>query len=266
MAIAISRDGTTIGYDRQGEGLAVILVGGAMQYRRFDRRTDEIAERLSARFTVINYDRRGRGESGDTAPYAIDREIEDIEALIAAVGGTAMLYGSSSGAVLALEAAAKGLSIGKLALYEPPLKFEASGPAYQGDFPAELAALVAEGKRGAAVEHFLRAGIGIPDEHIAGMRQSPVWAGMEAIAPTLAYDTLIMAPVSTGKGIPAGKWADVSTPTLVITGDASFPFMPAAADAVAGRLPNARRKILAGQDHGPTPESIVPVLEEFLGN
>ncbi|MDB5560990.1 MAG: hydrolase [Hyphomicrobiales bacterium] len=153
MAIAISRDGTTIGYDRQGEGLAVILVGGAMQYRRFDRRTDEIAERLSARFTVINYDRRGRGESGDTAAYAIDREIEDIEALIAAVGGTAMLYGSSSGAVLALEAAAKGLSIGKLALYEPPLKFEASGPAYQGDFPAELAALVAEGKRGAAVEH-----------------------------------------------------------------------------------------------------------------
>jgi pimeloyl-ACP methyl ester carboxylesterase len=233
MSKVTSRDGTTIGYDRQGEGPAVILVGGAMQYRGFDSRTDKMARLLSTRFTVFNYDRRGRGESSDTAPYAVDREIEDIAALIEAAGGTATLYGSSSGAVLALEAAEKGLPIGKL---------------------------------GAAVEHFLRAGIGIPDEHIAGMRQSPAWPGMEAIAPTLAYDTLIMAPFSTGKGIPAGKWSNVSIPALVISGDASFPFMPAAADAVAERLSNARRKILAGQDHGPTPESIVPVLEEFFGD
>jgi pimeloyl-ACP methyl ester carboxylesterase len=265
MSKVTSRDGTTIGYDRQGEGPAVILVGGAMQYRGFDSRTDKMARLLSTRFTVFNYDRRGRGESSDTAPYAVDREIEDIAALIEAADGTAMLYGSSSGAVLALEVAEKGLPIGKLALYEPPLKIEESG-LYEGDFPAELTALAAGGKHGAAVEHFLRAGIGIPDEHIAGMRQSPAWPGMEAIAPTLAYDTLIMAPFSTGKGIPAGKWSNVSIPALVISGDASFPFMPAAADAVAERLSNARRKILAGQDHGPTPESIVPVLEEFFGD
>src|SRR5262245_47417489 len=237
-----SKDGTSIAYDQMGKGPAVILVcGGSV-----DRSSNApLAALLAQHFTVFNYDRRGRGPSGDTPPYAVEREIEDIAAIADTAGGAACLYGSSSGAALALEAARKvPARITKLALWEPPFIPEGY-PRPPADTAKTFTDLVTAGRRGDAVEYFMATVVGLPAEFVAQARSSPWWPAQEALAHTLAYDATIMGDY----WLPTERAASVMTPTLVLDGEASFPFMGVTAQALADLLPNGRRRTLVGQSH-----------------
>jgi len=267
MKTVVSKDDTRIAFDQSGQGSALILVAPA-----FATRSDQasLAAALAPYFTVFAYDRRGRGASGDTAPYAVEREIEDLGAFIDVAGGSAFVFGHSSGAVLALDAAlALPTRIRKLALYEPPFIVDASRSPMPEDFALRLSELVAAGRRGDAVE-FWQTQLGVPAEAIAHMRQSPMWAGLEAVAPTLPYDATIMGDTQRGDPAPLRKWASVVVPTLVMDGtemmgsEEAHTFMRHAADALASVLPNAQRRTLEGQDHGPSNEELVPALREFF--
>lgn len=260
MYVTYSRDGTAIAFDRFGAGPAVILVSGAFQHRAIDPQTAQLARLLSEQFTVIHYDRRGRGDSRDTLPYAVEREIEDLDALLKEVGGTAFLFGQSSGAALALEAAAGGLHVPKLALYEPPFNTHEAERQVSQAYTAELHALLAEGRRGDAAA-LAMAAFGAPVEVVAGMRQLPIWAAFESVAPTLAYDNAVM-----GDGfVPAERLAGVLSPVLVVDGGDSPAFMGKAADAAAAALPEGRRLTLPGQTHRFESEALAPELVEFFG-
>jgi pimeloyl-ACP methyl ester carboxylesterase len=261
MSRVTSKDGTPIAFDRSGKGPAVVLVSPALSDRSA---TAPLAALLSPHFTVFNYDRRGRGKSGDTPQYAVEREVEDIDALINEASGSACLYGWSSGAVLALEAAARGLAIRKLALYEPPFIVDDSRPPLPKDYVAQLTKLVSAGRRGDAVEFFMTKAVGVPDEFVAQMRNDPSWAAMEAVAHTLAFDGVIMGDTMAGNPLPARRWASATVPTLVMDGGASPAWMRHAAQATAAVLPNAKYRTLEGQQHGVAPEALAPVLEEFF--
>lgn len=256
-----SSDGTAIAFDRSGEGPPVILIGGAIQHRAMDPTTEKLAALLAPRFTVSHYDRRGRGDSGDTEPYAVEREVEDLEALVEEAGGSAFLYGMSSGGALALEAAARGVAATKLALYEPPFMVGVARARAPADFATRLSELTATGRRGDAVELFLSEGPGVPADVIAQMRNEPIWPAMESVAHTLAYDTTIMGDQ---ESLLAERAPSVTAPTLVIDGGASPPWMRNAAQALAEKLPNARRRTLEGQTHQVAPEALGPVLVEFF--
>jgi pimeloyl-ACP methyl ester carboxylesterase len=260
MNQVISKDGTAISFDRSGKGPAVMLVGGAFQYRAIDPPTVQLAALLAQQFTVFHYDRRGRGESSDTQPYAIEREIEDLEALINEAGGSAFVFGMSSGGVLALYAAARGLTITKLLLYEPPFNAgdEHARQAAE-NYTRQLTALLTEGRRGDAVALAMTSW-GAPAEAVAGMRQTPFWPLFESVAPTLAYDNAIMGDGS----VPTERLASLTVPTLVMAGGASPVFMQNAAQAVAHALPNAKLRTLEGQTHDVAPEVLAPVLVEFF--
>lgn len=256
MSKVTSRDGTTIDFERTGEGPPVVLVTGGS----VDRTSNAgLAAELSKRFTVFNYDRRGRGDSTDSPPYAIEREIEDIEAVIAEAGGSAHLYGTSSGAALALLAAASGLPIMRLALWEPPFVLDESRrpPSDQVERYEEM---VAGGRRGDAVEYFMTKVIGMPQEMVAGMRAQPWWPAQEALAHTLAYDARIMGDYS----LPVDAAASVKAPTVVIAGGADFPWMRETAQALASGLPDGQARILEGQGHDVDPSVLAPVLVEFF--
>jgi pimeloyl-ACP methyl ester carboxylesterase len=259
---ATSKDGTTIAFDRSGRGPAIILVGGALSDRSA---AFPLAARLAPRFTTIAYDRRGRGNSGDTAPYAVDREVEDIEALILAIGGSALVFGHSSGAVLALEAARTLPDrIPKLALYEPPFFVDDSRPPLPEDYVTRLDELVSTGRRGDAVEFFMTTGPGVPAEAVAGMRREPFWPSMEAVAHTLAYDGTVMGDTMEGSSAALERWASVAVPTLVMNGGASPDWQRNAVLALVDVLPDARHRILEGQDHGPDTEVLATALEDFF--
>jgi pimeloyl-ACP methyl ester carboxylesterase len=256
-----SYDGTTIAYDRSGEGPPLVLVGGALSDRSA---AGSLSEALAPRFTVFAYDRRGRGDSGDTAPYAVEREIEDVEAIVAQAGGSAFVFGHSSGAALALEAVARGLPVTKLALYEPPFIVDDGREPLPDDYVERLAELAASGRRGDAVEYFLTSGPGVPPEVVAGMRTEPFWPGMEKIAHTLAYDGAVMGDTMSGRPLPADRWASVTVPTLVMDGDQSPAWARNSVAALVDVLPNAERRSLEGQDHGAASEVLAPVLVEFF--
>jgi pimeloyl-ACP methyl ester carboxylesterase len=259
-----SKDGTSIAYERNGGGPAVILVGGAFVDRSENA---PLATELAEQFTVYNYDRRGRGDSGDTLPYAVEREIEDLEALIAEAGGSAHLYGVSSGGALALEAAAAGIAVDKLAVYEVPYNMADDGPQRQREYVQQLGALLDEGRRGDAAELFMRVA-GATEEMIVGARNSPMWPGLEAIAHTLAYDAACL-----GNGHPpTARLAKITRPTLVATGGASpdsfvgggGDFFGQAAAAIAAAIPQAESQTIAGQTHRVDPKTFAPVLERFF--
>jgi pimeloyl-ACP methyl ester carboxylesterase len=254
----ISSDGTPIAYERSGDGPAVILVGGAVTngLRSFPQFI-ALAALLSETFTVYRYDRRGRGDSGDTPRYAVDRELEDLEALIAEAGGSSAVYGLSSGAVLAVEAAARGAAITKLALLEPPVPLGEEDPGYA----AQRDELIATGRRGEAVELFLT-GMGLPPQAIAGMRQTPEWPRLEGIAHTLSYD----GTITRDRTLWTERVTSARVPTLVLDSDASSEYLRAAAHAAAEALPNARRHTLAGEFHDVPAEILAPVLAEFLAD
>lgn len=267
MSKVISKDGTAIAFDRSGQGPALILVTGAMAARAD---AAALAASLSPYFTVFAYDRRGRGESGDTPPYAVEREVEDIEALINEAGGSAFVFGHSSGAVLALEAARLlPTKITKLAVYEPPFIIDDSRPPTPEDYARHLTLLVSSGRRGEAVEDFMTE-VGAPAEMVAQMRQSPMWPGLEKVAHTLVYDVTIMGDTESGNPLPLRKWASVTVPTLVMDGTVFFGhaeshvFFRHGAQELANILPDAQRRILEGQDHGVADNVLVPVLVEFF--
>jgi len=251
-----SADGTTISYDRVGNGPPVILVLGAFNERAAGA---PLAAHLAGTFTVLNYDRRGRGASNDTLPYAVDREIDDLEALIGAAGPSASVFGYSSGAVLALRAAARGLPITKLALYDPPFQIRGASPDQWTDLARQIEDLVSVGRRGDAVELFQTKGVGIPPEVVAQLRHAPFWPALEAIAHTLAYDSLILA-------CPPELLGSVSMPTLVIHGGASPDPIREAARAVADGLPLAQLHTLPGQTHDLVPDVLGPHLEQFYAD
>jgi pimeloyl-ACP methyl ester carboxylesterase len=252
-----SKDGTTIAFDRLGDGPPVVLISGG-SVDRFSNAA--LADLLAADFTVYNYDRRGRGPSGDTAPYAIKREVEDIDAVVAAAGGSAHLYGSSSGAALALIAAEQlPDKITKLALWEPPFILDANArpPA---DQVQQYNTMLAEGRRGDAAQYFMEKVVGMPAEFVAGARSQPWWAATEALAHTLPYDATIMGDYS----LPTERAAAVAIPTIVLDGGASFGFMGPTAEALAKVLPQGKRVTLAGQEHNIDPTVLAPALKEFF--
>jgi len=256
-----SRDGTTIAYDKVGHGPPVILVAGAL-CSRSSWSGPELAHLLAPRFTVYNYDRRGRGDSGDTQPYAVMREIEDIEALIDAADGSACLYGHSSGAALALEATVRlGTKVKRLAMYEAPYNDDPAAQQAWKDYLKHLSEALAAGRRGDAVALFLRY-TGMPADQIDRMRQTPTWPMFEAIAPTLAYDHTAIMGVD--GAVPRARMAQVRVPTLVLAGGASYPFMHDTARTLSTVIPHAQLRILDGQRHEVSTEVLAPALVEFF--
>lgn len=262
---ATSRDGTRIAYDLAGSGPPLVLVGGGLDD---GSENAPLVPLLARHFTVCNYARRGRGESGDTPPYDVRREIEDLDAIIGEVGGRAHLYGVSSGGALALEAAAAGSAVDKLAVYEVPYPVGPDATGRWRDYVAALTPLVDAGRTGAAVELFMRLA-GVPDAEIAAARATPFWPHLEQIGHTLAYDAECLGPDG-----PPDRLAGIAQPTLVVTGGLADPHMGGlqpgyfddAADAIAARVPHARRHVLAGQSHVADPEAVAELLVAFLAD
>src|SRR6266568_3038412 len=260
MTTLKSKDGTTIAFDQQGHGPALILVNGAMSTRS-DGSKPELARLLAEHFTVYSYDRRGRGDSGDTKPYAVEREIEDIDALIDEAGESAFVYGHSSGGCLALEATVKlGDKVKKLAMYEVPYNDDPEAQKAWGTYIKNLTEALASNRRGDAVALFM-AYVGMPAAQIEGMRHAPFWGGMEAIAPTLAYDAAILAK---NGSIPTERAARVHVPTLLLTGGNGAPFMLETAKTLSKTIPVAKLHTIDGQTHDVHPEALAPVLVEFF--
>jgi pimeloyl-ACP methyl ester carboxylesterase len=255
-----SADGTEIAYDRLGEGEPVILVGGSFSERNHPTMT-ELAGELAPHFTVYNYDRRGRGDSGDAAEYAVEREIEDLAALIAEAGGSAKVFGLSAGGALALKAAAAGLNITKLAVYDAPFVVDETGPRPPADFTQKLTELAGV-DRGEAVAFFMVEGMGAPAQAVAGMRYAPFWADLEGLAHTLPYDTTIMGDFS----LPTEELGAVSVPTLVVYGGDAAPWLHSAGQAVAGAVAGAEHYALEGQGIAVEPSVLAPELKNFFAN
>jgi len=254
-----SADGTRIAYDREGTGPPIILVAPAIQFRAFDPTTVELARQLAAAgFDVVNYDRRGRGESTDTLPFSVDREVEDIAALIELVGGSAALFGSSSGGAVCLLAAASGLGVSKVVLWEVPLSLEGEGDG--GEWLIGLQQRVAQGDRAAAVEFYMR---DMPPEWLAAAKASPAWPVMKDIAPTLVYDA---AALDRAQRRPwAQLLAPVSVPVQVIIGEQTLALFPPVADALVQALPRATQRRIAAADHGWDPAVMAAAIGEFVG-
>lgn len=256
-----SRDGTRIAFEKRGQGPALIVVGGALSDRSGGA---ALATLLAPHLTVYTYDRRGRGDSGDTRPYAVAREIEDIEALIAHAGGTAFVYGRSSGAALALQAAAalQG-KVGKLALYEAPYDESEGAAKAWAEFRAKLGGLLAAGRRADAVSLFMKF-VGAPEDAVAKMKASPAWPGMVAMAPTLAHDNAVLGE---DRSVPVGIAGRIQAPTLVMDGSASagpMPFMRPTADKLAKAIPGAQRRVVEGQAHDVDAKVLAPILAQFF--
>lgn len=254
-----SKDGTTIVYERSGTGPALVLVDGALCSRAFGP-SAKLARLLARHFTVYAYDRRGRGQSGDTQPYAPAREVEDIAALIAAAGGSATLLGLSSGAALALDAAASGVGVDTVIGYEPPYVAEGGGRGGAAH-EAHLGRLVAGGRRGAAVTYFMKDMVGAPGPVVIMMRLMPwVWRKLQAVAHTLPYDAAVMSEFR----IPRARFASIGVPVLVMSGSKTDDRLKAAARAVTGIIPGAQHRELAGQTHNVSADVLATAVVEFL--
>ena len=259
MRTTLSADGTKIAFDQTGEGPPVILVVGAFN----DRSTGApLAKALESHFTVLNYDRRGRGASGDTLPYAVEREVEDLDSLIREAGGAARVFGYSSGGTLALDAAARGLNITKLALYEAPFMVGDDGPRPSKDMAAQLANLVSSGRRGDAVELFQTRLVGIPEAVVVQLRHAPFRPALEATAHTLVYEATIVGDLE----LPMARLRSIKAPALVVYGGESPAFMGNGAKALAKALPDGNVRALDGQNHDIVPSALAPVLVDFFGD
>jgi pimeloyl-ACP methyl ester carboxylesterase len=259
MGAVTSADGTVVAFDQVGAGPPLIMVVGAFNTRAT---TAPLAAALQERFTVFNYDRRGRGDSGDAPSYSVGREIDDLEAVIAQAGGSAAVFGYSSGANLALQAVARGAAISELVLYEPPFVVGDRWPRPPADLAEQIAGLIAAGRRGDAVELFQTKAVGMPEEVVTQMRHAPFRPALEEIAHTLVYDATIIGDLS----LPTELLASIHTPSLVIEGEKSAPLMREAARAVADTLPNGRRSTIADAAHEISPRATAAVLEEFLSS
>jgi pimeloyl-ACP methyl ester carboxylesterase len=264
METVTSKDGSRIAYDRLGSGPTVILVAGALGYRTFNKMQD-LAKLLAARCTVLNYDRRGRGNSTEVKPFALEREIDDIHALIEAAGGSASLWGWSSGGALALRAAGAALAVERLSVYEVPFMVTAETKRPTPDYGERLDELVAAGDRNGAVKHFMRNSMGIPAPVVALMRLMPMWKGLKATAHTLPYDWAALGKHTMyGAPLKAEEWASVTMPTLVVTGAKSPAVLQQGSRALADVLPNAELRTLEGVSHNLNMKKLAPVLAEFF--
>jgi pimeloyl-ACP methyl ester carboxylesterase len=265
MSHVRSQDSTAIAYEKRGNGHPLILVDGAL-CDRSSGPNGALAALLQQYYTVYTYDRRGRGDSGDTMPYAIEREIEDLSALIDEAGGSAYVYGISSGAALALEAANRLNTIEKLALYEAPYVVDSSRAPVPDDYASQIQAHLSADRRGGAVKVFMRKGVGLPGIVVAMMTLMPAWSKLKAMAHTLPYDTLLTVEHQRGKMFPSHQWAAVTQSVLVAVGGKSPAWMRNAMQALAGTLPNANLRTVEGQTHIVKPEALVPVLREYFGS
>jgi pimeloyl-ACP methyl ester carboxylesterase len=256
MSKITSKDGTTIAYDKKGQGPVIILVLGALNRRSQGKKLTDL---LSDRFTVVSYDRRGRGDSTDTLPYSTDKEVEDIEALIDEVGGSTYLYGHSSGCVLALMAAKElGSKVKGLALYELPYNADPAGQTASAAYRKELKKLLGEDKYGDAIALFVKS-VGVTDKQIAAMRRLPMWKGLTAMAPTLAYDTIELI-----EQYPTIKVKSINTKALIMYGADSPVFMENTAQKLSQTMPHAKLRSLEGQIHDVKATVLAPVLAEFF--
>jgi len=263
MDKVVSADGTAIAFDRIGDGPPLILVDGALCYRASGP-NGQLARQLASDFTVMTYDRRGRGDSGDSPPYAIEREVDDLEALIKEAGGSVYLYGISSGAALALEAATHGLPVDKLLLYEAPFVVDDSRSPVPPSYASELDELVAADRRSDAVRLFMSKGVGLSGMVVAMMRFMPAWSKLKGVAHTLPYDAALTGDLQHGHDLPADRWDTVTMPTLVVVGGKSPTWMRNAMRALADVLPNAGHRTLDGQSHIVSPKALAPVVTEFF--
>lgn len=262
MMKVISSDGTAIAYERHGDaGPALILIGGTLMTRA---RHAPLASLLARDFSVINYDRRGRGDSGDHPLYDVQREVDDLDALIERVGGPVLLFGMSSGAVLALEAVARGSAVRALALYEPPFVVDRTRPPLPADYVERMKAVIARGDANEALTYFLTVGLAMPDEAIARMRDTPVWAAWRAAAPTLPYDGQVMGDTMSGRPLPTDRWRSVDVPVLVGHGGAGETYMADGAKELASHGDHYTLHAFPGQDHAVDPHALAPVLTAFF--
>lgn len=264
MSTVISADGTQIAYDRYGDGPALILVIGAMGHRRF-KKFQQIARALSGHCTVINYDRRGRGDSGPAGPVSVQHEVDDIAALIQAVGGRASLWGWSSGGAVALRAAAADIGVEKLVVYETPFKTDPAAKYPTDDYGTRLDEIVAQGNPTRAAKYFMRAGIGLPAPVVSVMTLMPTFRQFAANGLTLPFDYAALGDHNMhGRPLQPEEWATVTCPTLVAYGAKTYPVLKHASRALAEVLPNATLRELPGQSHNVATSAIVPVLAEFV--
>jgi pimeloyl-ACP methyl ester carboxylesterase len=265
MHVVSSADGTRIAYDQYGEGPAVILVGGALAYRKF-KKFEQISQLLAERqLTVINYDRRGRGDSGEAGPASVEREVEDIAALIDTVGGRASLWGWSSGGAVALRAAAADIGVEQLSVYEPPFKTDPAAKYPAEDYGARLREIVASGDGKAAAKHFMRNGVGMPGIAVALMTKLPVFKSFQANGLTLTFDYEALGDHNMhGLPLRAEEWEAVTCPTQVVYGSKTYPQLKHAARELAGVLPNGTLIELPGENHNVSPKTLVPLLAEFV--
>jgi pimeloyl-ACP methyl ester carboxylesterase len=264
MQMVTSKDGTRIAYDRYGSGPAVILVGGALSYRRF-KKMEQLAQALAERCTVINYDRRGRGDSTEAGPFDLQREIEDIAALIEAHGGSASLWGWSSGGALALRATRAGLGVKRLSVFEVPFIVTPGAKRPTPDYGERLDELVAAGDRSGAVRHFMRNAMGIPAPFVALMRLTPMWKGLKSTAHTLPYDWAALGEHTMyGAPLDPEEWSSVTVPTLVTYGDKSPAVLRDGSRALAQVLPGAELREVKGVGHNVKVDVLAPVLAEFF--
>ena len=263
-----SADGTPIAYSAWGDGDPIVIIDGATAYRAVTPENEKVGELLAGSFRVINYDRRGRGESGDTAPYAVEREFDDLAAIIAGPGEGrgATVFAWSSGGFLALNAAQAGVPIARLALFEPPAVADDSRPPLPADYVERLDAAIAAGKPGDAAELFLTAAVLMPPEFVAGMRGSEMWPGLEAVARTIAYDGRQVGDAMSGQPLRSERWDGVDIPVLVMYGEGTWPFLATGAQAVAAVLPAATIKAVPGENHSTTAEVLAPELRAFASD
>jgi len=261
MSKVISKDGTAIAFQKSDNGPTIIVVDGALCSRAFGP-TPKLAPLLADNFSVVNYDRRGRNESGDTAPYSAEREVEDIEALINETGGSAYVVGFSSGAALAFRAAASGLNIRKMVLYEAPYVMNMGGHNPPIDTAEQLKQLIVSGKRSAAVKFFMKDMIGIPGIIPAIMSLTPIWKKLKAVAHTIPYDAAIMD----GFTIPTALAAKINVPTLVMNGSKSPVSLRNASKKLSEIIPNAQYQILEDQTHDVSMRAITPELINYFKN
>lgn len=264
MYTVTSADGTRIAYDRYGDGPALILVNGAMGYRKFSK-FEQMATALSEHCTVINYDRRGRGDSGPAGPVSVEHEVDDIAALIQAVGGHASLWGWSSGGAVALRAAGADIGVDKLVVYETPFKTDPDAKYPVDDYGARLEQIVAEGDSMRAAKHFMRNAIGMPAPLVTVMSLTPMFRKFAANGLTLTFDLAALGEHNMhGRPLDATEWATVTCPTLVAYGAKTYPVLKHASKALSEVLPNATLHELPGQSHNVSPNAIVPLLAPFV--
>jgi pimeloyl-ACP methyl ester carboxylesterase len=256
MPTTTSRDGTTIAFDKLGAGQPVVLITGGPSDRSANA---PLAAELAPRFTVINYDRRGRGESGDTLPWAPDREYEDLAAVIAMAGGSAALIGNSGTGNIALEAASRGLPVTRLALWEPPYVLAGTRPPIPVDWGRRIDELVDAGRPGDALQYWMTEIIGVPAEFIEPMRGEPFWLAMEPNAHMVSRDADLLRDFS----LPTERYASITAPVLLLDGG-SIPWLSQGLRALAEVLPNAELRTIAGQEHGIAPAVLAETVGDFL--